>query len=283
MPTSTIASNKSTAASPIASKKMSTKTNAKEEVTPSKPTNKITSTKSSVVDTSVRANGKAYFKTDKGGSVYLANKEKEKGTETKKTVKKSTPTPSNPRNGHARSANQSDQVFCSFCWKSQEVDEKYCVGHDVSTCPKLINATCQRCGLTGHTQRFCDTPQCSKCLLFGHETTECTTPWCNFCWRRGKTEEESSHMPEDCKLLAAIVCTRCNEKGHTMKHCTAIICDVCGYEHLTEDCDVECTSCGKIGHYYTSCQYVQNYFAPRGKNNTSAKFGEFLKNGSAKK
>jgi len=281
MPSSTIANKSTAAASPIASKKMNAKT--KEEVTPSKSTNNTTSTKSNVAEKSVGANGKAFFKTDKGGSVYLANQAKEeKVSENKKNAKKSSTT-SLPRNGHVRSTTQRDLPFCKFCWKSQELDEKDCYGHDIYNCTKLSKASCQRCGQTGHTQKFCETPQCSKCLLFGHETTECNTPWCNFCWIRGFSEEESSHCPEDCKLLAKEVCGRCEEKGHTTRHCTAIICDVCGEEHLTDDCDVECTSCGKVGHYYMTCKYVQDYIAPRGKNNTSAKFGEFLKNGTAKR
>jgi zinc knuckle protein len=122
--------------------------------------------------------------------------------------------------------------FCRFCW-NLGLEKKDCLGHRPSDCPRLQNTQCTKCGLVGHTRRFC------------------TAQTCRWCKRIG-------HIMRECPDLKEHVCLRCGVVGHHETGCRIPICRYCKEPgHVKDECPkMHCSECNNYGHTRRSCPYM---------------------------
>lgn len=91
------------------------------------------------------------------------------------------------------------QPFCCYCESTEHNFRKTIDVLSDITCPVLLNTTCKKCNLKGHTT--------TRCTLT-YEDEEC----CKYCHNIG-------HIKKNCPILGSMHCTYCNDMGHVRSRC----------------------------------------------------------------
>jgi hypothetical protein len=95
------------------------------------------------------------------------------------------------------------EPFCCYCLSDQHFFRESLDETSAVVCPVLLNTTCKRCHVKGHTT--------ARCLKTYEDDENCA-----YCHKNG-------HIKKNCPVLGTKKCTYCNEMGHVRNRCFVLM------------------------------------------------------------